>query len=58
MQRRRKLLSTEPVVIQSQKGAGLYGQKSPPLAPDWSVLMQMRTPNPPSLIGPSGTALE
>ena len=26
--------------------AGLYRQKSPPLASDWSILMQMRAPNP------------
>ena len=41
----------------SPQGAGLYGQKSLPRVPDWSVLMQIRTPNPPSLIGPKGTAL-
>ena len=32
--------------FQSWREAGLYGQKSPPLVPDWSVLMQMRAPNP------------
>ena len=30
---------------QSQTGADLYRQKSPPLVPDWSILMQMRKPN-------------
>ena len=35
----------------------MYGQKSLPLVPDWSVLMQMRTPYPCSLIGPKGTFL-
>ena len=36
----------------SHKRAGLYKQKSPPLVPDCSILMQMRTPNHHSLIGP------
>ena len=30
-------------------------QKSLPLVPDWSVLMQMKTPNSHILIGPKGT---
>lgn len=41
----------------SWRGAGLYGQNAPPRVPDWSVLMQMRTPNPSSLIGPIGIVL-
>ena len=40
-----------------QRGAGFYGQKSPPLVPGWSVLMQRRTTNPCNLIGPKGTVL-
>ena len=36
----------------SSRGAGLYGQKSLLLVLDWSILMQMSTPNPHSLIGP------
>lgn len=32
-------------------------QKSPPLVPDWSVIMQMRTPSPHSVIGPQNTVL-
>ena len=47
----------EEVWSQSQRGAGLYGQKSLHLVPDWSLLMQIRTPNPNSLIGPKGTAM-
>ena len=42
---------------QSQRGADFHRQKSPPLGPDWSDLMQMRTPNPHSLIGPKRTVL-
>ena len=41
----------------SQRGAGLYGQESPPLVLNWSVLMQMRTPDSCSLIGPKGAFL-
>ena len=37
------------VCSQSQRTADLYGQKSLPLVPDWSVLMQTRIPNPHSL---------
>ena len=33
----------------------LYSQKFPPLVPDWSIFMQMRTLNPHSLIGPKVT---
>lgn len=32
----------------------IYTQKSPPLIPDWSILMKMRNPNSHSLIGPKG----
>lgn len=35
----------------------LYKQKSPPLVPDWSVLMQMRTPSPCSMTWPKNTVL-
>ena len=42
----------------SWRGAGLYGQESPPIALDLSILMRMRTPNTQSLIGPTkGTVL-
>ena len=41
----------------SQRGACWYRQKSQLLAPDWSTLLQMRTPNPHSLIGPKGSVL-
>ena len=41
----------------SQRGAGLYRQKSLPLVPDWSMSRQVRTPNPWSLIGPKGSVL-
>lgn len=34
----------------SHRGADLYTEKSPPLIPDWFVLVQMRTPNPHSLL--------
>lgn len=40
----------------SQSGADLYREKSLP-SPWLSILMQMRTPNPPSLIGPKSTVL-
>lgn len=33
----------ERMLSQSHREAGLYGQKSLPLVPDWSLLMQMRT---------------
>lgn len=36
------------------RGAGWYERKSPPLVPDWSVLMQMRTSNPHNSMGPKG----
>lgn len=36
--------------IQSHRGGGLYKQNSPYLGPDWSTLMQMRSPNPQCLI--------
>lgn len=39
----------------SNHRAGLHRQKSPPLAPDWSVLTQIRTLNPCSLMGAKGT---
>ena len=42
---KRKVHSSDP------QGAGLYRQRSSPLVPDWSILMQMRTFNPHSLIG-------
>ena len=45
------------VRFQSQRGAGLHRPKSLPLVPNWSVLRQMRTPNPCSFIGPKGTVL-
>ena len=38
----------------SQRRVGLHGQKSPPLVPDWPILIQM---NPQSLIGPKVTVL-
>ena len=41
----------------SQKGTERYRQKFLSLIPDWSVLMQMSTPNHHSLIGPQGTVL-
>ena len=34
------------VCSQSQRRAGLSGQKFPLLVPNWSVLMEVRTPNP------------
>lgn len=37
-------------VLPKPEGADLYTEKSPPLIPDWSVLMHMRTPNPHSLL--------
>lgn len=40
-----------------QRGADYYTKKSPSLVLDWSILMQMRTPNPHSLIGPKSTVL-
>lgn len=43
------------VCFQSQRGADVYGQKSPLLVPDWSDLMQMRTPNPFSPGSPDGS---
>lgn len=39
------------------RGAGLYGQEFPPLVPDWSFLMQMKTPNLHNMIGPKGTVV-
>ena len=41
----------------SDRGARLNRDKSPPLVPDWLILMQIRTPNPHSLIGPKSTVL-
>ena len=41
----------------SQRVTDLCGQKFPFLVPDWSVLMQIRTPNPHSLTGPKDTVL-
>ena len=40
------LLWKEKVCSQSQRRAGLSGQKFPLLVPNWSVLMEVRTPNP------------
>lgn len=37
--------------------AGLYREEFLLLVPDWSVLMQMKTLNPHSLIGPKSTVL-
>lgn len=34
-----------------------YRQKSLPLVPGWSILMQMKTPNPHSVIGRKSTVL-
>ena len=45
------------VCSQSGWGADLYRQEALPLVPDWSILMQMRTPNLCNLIGPKGTLL-
>ena len=42
---------------QRQRGAHICGHESLPLVPDWSILMQMRIPNPHSLVGPKGTVL-
>lgn len=39
----------------SPRRAGLYRLKSLPLVPDWFKLMQMRAPNPHSLIGSKDT---
>lgn len=37
--------------LQWQRGADFYWEKSPPLILDWSILIQMKTPNPHCLIG-------
>lgn len=37
--------------------ADLYREKSPPPVHDWSILMQIRTPNLHSLIGPKRNVL-
>ena len=42
-------------MLSEPEGAGLCGQKPLPLVPDWSILMQMRMPNPCSLIVPKST---
>lgn len=38
--------------LSTPRRAAICKQQSPPLVADWSILMQMRTPNAPSLIGP------
>lgn len=43
--------------LSEPRGASLYGRKSPPLVPNWSVLMPIRTLNPCCVIGPKVTAL-
>lgn len=47
----------EKVYSWSQRGDDLYWQKSLPLVLDWSVLMQMTTPNPHSFIGLKSSVL-
>ena len=51
------LVFCRKVHSQSNRGTGLYRQKFLPLVPRWSSLMQMRTPNLCSLIGPKSTVL-
>lgn len=41
----------------SHRGIDLHREKFLPLVPEWSVLMQMRTPNPWNMIGPKSTVL-
>lgn len=44
-------------VLPEPAGNCFCGEKSQPLVCDWSVLIQMRTPNPDNLIGLKGTVL-
>lgn len=51
------LLWKGQVCFSSQQEADFYREKSPPLDPDWFILMQIRSPNPHSLIGSKRTVL-
>lgn len=44
-------------MFSEQEGADLYGQKSPPLASNSPVLLQMMTPNLHSMINPKSTVV-